>query len=661
MVSPVFGFIRPSTSSIPTTLFVCLQKMVLCLPGRRKFSDIAYFNGTETEFRLPHKSQNPRSVKKTIMIRSLLLTTGLLLAFSFASQAQLLPVIANDTIICPGESVQLAEAPNPPTDFTYRWTPSTGLNNDTLPNPIATPEFTTEYQLIVTSADSSQMDTAEVLITVRNVNVTISVNSEELCLGDSLDLGVLATGPASTIIWSSSNGTISDTGSISFPLYVPTETETFFVQHTDQSCTVFDTLTVFVDSLPASTIRLEPVKEIYCPGDTVILLSDTYEPQDFPVLEPLWSPAIGFESADSLWNMIITAQTTTTFQRNITNRGCTAVDSIEVPVDTLIELNLNTASICPGESVQLEIVQGFKPEGTLTWMPIDGLSCTDCPNPIASPIVTTSYMVQQQDVPCPSGADVTVAVTEPPLALVSDQTICEGDTLILNTFENPGAIYTWTSTPTDPSLNPTDPFGRVSPIANTTYMVTAELNGCTFMDEVTITVINAANLQVTPFPDTTVSSGGTATLFATSGQTGLNETFSWTLNPGGVLDGPQQTVENVTQNISVTLNYTNQCGTDTVNLEILVLQVLVPGAFTPNGDTDNDFFNIVSSGDPNVLQFRVWNRWGQLVYDNETPDQGWDGMFNDSPAPSDVYVYRVVVELPDGTEEEFKGDVTLIR
>ncbi len=96
----------------------------------------------------------------------------------------------------------------------------------------------------------------------------------------------------------------------------------------------------------------------------------------------------------------------------------------------------------------------------------------------------------------------------------------------------------------------------------------------------------------------------------------------------------------------------------------------MPNAFTPNGDNNNDFFNVATNGefergDYQVLTFKVYNRWGNLVYDNDTPGMGWDGTFNGEPSPSDVYLYLIEVEYE--TEEEemarevFQGEVVLLR
>jgi gliding motility-associated-like protein len=92
-----------------------------------------------------------------------------------------------------------------------------------------------------------------------------------------------------------------------------------------------------------------------------------------------------------------------------------------------------------------------------------------------------------------------------------------------------------------------------------------------------------------------------------------------------------------------------------------VFAVDVPNAFTPNGDGSNDRFSFTSSGDVGeVLRFQVFNRWGQVVYDNESAE-GWDGQKDGSPQPSDVYAYIIVIRALDGEEVTFQGDVTLIR
>lgn len=99
------------------------------------------------------------------------------------------------------------------------------------------------------------------------------------------------------------------------------------------------------------------------------------------------------------------------------------------------------------------------------------------------------------------------------------------------------------------------------------------------------------------------------------------------------------------------------------------IEIAVPNVFSPNGDGTNDFFNYVTNGIPEdgditVLDLKIFNRWGQLVYDNNDPLNGWDGMYNGDPAPSDVYIYKMLLRV--GTENrdvtfESTGDITLLR
>jgi len=62
-----------------------------------------------------------------------------------------------------------------------------------------------------------------------------------------------------------------------------------------------------------------------------------------------------------------------------------------------------------------------------------------------------------------------------------------------------------------------------------------------------------------------------------------------------------------------------------------------------------------------ITRFTVFNRWGEIVYNNENPGVGWDGTHGGEQAPADVYVYIIDVKTPDGVIHPFRGDLTLIR
>jgi gliding motility-associated-like protein len=88
----------------------------------------------------------------------------------------------------------------------------------------------------------------------------------------------------------------------------------------------------------------------------------------------------------------------------------------------------------------------------------------------------------------------------------------------------------------------------------------------------------------------------------------------------------------------------------------------VPNVFSPNGDGLNDIFKIEHLKFEKLLEFKIFNRYGQLVFESQDPQQGWDGSYKGKTADAGVYYYRIVVALPpDGMAKVFKGDVTLIR
>jgi gliding motility-associated-like protein len=86
----------------------------------------------------------------------------------------------------------------------------------------------------------------------------------------------------------------------------------------------------------------------------------------------------------------------------------------------------------------------------------------------------------------------------------------------------------------------------------------------------------------------------------------------------------------------------------------------VPNAFTPGRFGQNGIIKVQSFGIASML-FRIYNRWGQKVFETNDPNQGWDGTFNGVLQPMDVYAYTLEAQFFDGTKTTRKGDITLIR
>ena len=112
----------------------------------------------------------------------------------------------------------------------------------------------------------------------------------------------------------------------------------------------------------------------------------------------------------------------------------------------------------------------------------------------------------------------------------------------------------------------------------------------------------------------------------------------------------------------------NGCN-DTDRIEVRVLKerkVFVPTGFTPNQDFNNDKLLVHGKEGTQIKLFRVYDRWGELVYEEKDfmindPDIGWDGMFRSKPMNSGVYQWYLEVEFIDEATDVFKGHTTLIR
>jgi gliding motility-associated-like protein len=89
------------------------------------------------------------------------------------------------------------------------------------------------------------------------------------------------------------------------------------------------------------------------------------------------------------------------------------------------------------------------------------------------------------------------------------------------------------------------------------------------------------------------------------------------------------------------------------------LEIYIPNSFTPNGDKTNDTLFVKGVG-IQEFKFRIYNRWGELVFETDRLDKGWDGTFRGEYAPEGVYIYTVSVK---GFRENrtMKGDVILLR
>jgi gliding motility-associated-like protein len=91
------------------------------------------------------------------------------------------------------------------------------------------------------------------------------------------------------------------------------------------------------------------------------------------------------------------------------------------------------------------------------------------------------------------------------------------------------------------------------------------------------------------------------------------------------------------------------------------MEIFVPSAFTPNNDGKNDFVYPIAAGFKKLMYFKIFNRWGQQVFDITQNEQGWDGIYKGVPQPVNTYIWMAEGIGIDNKSYRKKGTIVLIR
>ena len=349
-------------------------------------------------------------------------------------------------------------------------------------------------------------------------------------------------------------------------------------------------------------------------------------------------------------------------------RGCATsvklADQIVVHPDPVITVSPTVALVCKDNGVQLE-ASGAQ---HYTWSPATGLSDVSISNPVASPAITTDYNVQAVDANgCKGSAAVKVTVLQPfAMQTISAVDICEGESVQLSV--SGAANYSWINHTTGLSNTAiANPFAN--PAQTTTYTVVGfDPYGC---------YSDTADIVVTIRSSPTVSLGNDLDLAIGTPQVlqsiGSNDVVRWEWTPADYLSctncpAPVSTPLSSVEYLLKVFNQYNCEASDSIKITTFCKggNIDVPNAFTPNGDGKNDVFGIPAGGISRVRNLRIYNRWGELVFQKKDFVPGditgsWNGKYKGLDAPTATYVYMAEVECGAGLRFDLKGTVTLIR
>jgi len=505
-------------------------------------------------------------------------------------------------------------------------------------------------------------DTLNVLVT--NSTPTADAGPDKsICPGSPVTLGTAAI-TGNTYSWSPS--TYLSNSNTATPTCYPQVTTTYYltVGNTSNGCTDIDSVTVNVSPKPIVAFN---------PGGAQCLAGNSFTFTN--------TSSISAGSLTYSWNFgdgIYSSQTSPvhSFAKagiynvkliTTSNTGCK--DSIIHPAVTvnsnpIVKTN-NDSSICRGSTLQLQTTGAQ----TYTWTTAQSLSCVNCSNPVAAPITSTTYYVKGIDnLGCPGYDTLNITVHQPIQTNVAPgRTICQAESVNL-LATGTASSYIWS--PAQGLNNTTITNPVATPASTTQYRVVGYDGHNCFTDTGYVTIIVNPKPAIDLGPNLILSTG---TVYPLTSVLQNGPIVSWLWTPSINLNCstcplPSATVIN---NITYYVAIKNSFGctaTDSISIRAFCegSQVFIPNAFTPDGDGLNDILMVRAKGIDLVKSFRIFTRWGELIFEktNFSPNDpafGWDGKIRGVTGPAEVYVYTAEVICSNKQNYLIKGNTSILK
>lgn len=529
----------------------------------------------------------------------------------------------NQPMICSGQSATLQVSGA----GTYTWDSGSNQNNIVVA-PLTTTHYTVSGTLLGCISST---------VTIVQVNATpsISATSATVCSGD---MASLTASGATSYQWS--NGAV---GSLLNEVF--TGNTTFSVIGTSSGCSDTAYATVTVIPLPAISVTSVSI----CPGQSATINAggaSTYT----------WSDGSNGSS------LTVSPSITTTYTVAGTDNGCRAFASGIVNVFQTPNVQVNSASICQGQTATLSA------EGANSFMWDNGSTG----NVISvSPGVTSTYTVMGSNGGCSAQATATVIVNPiPAVHFSAGATQGCAPLCVLFTDLSGSGISSWNwqfgNSETSTQQNPWHCF-EVPGDYDITLTVSSN-NGCTNK------LTQSQLIHVYPTPNAQFTSDANQVdiidpLVQFTNQSTNGDTYMWSFgdSTNSTITDPAHLYDHEGHYL-VTLIVTNQDGCiDSVSNEIKIKAAYTfyaPNSFTPNGDHKNDIFLPLGTGwNDSTFELYIFDRWGNQCFSSKDPQQGWDGKANHGKEIAEIDTYTWKVELDDVFKKHhsYIGHVTIIR
>ena len=560
-------------------------------------------------------------------------------------------------ITCDGLTLNFFNKSNSPIIKSYDWdfgiaNSSTDVSN--LPNPAFTFPAPGNYTIsLITNKNDKCSDTATAIAKIYPGFVP-AFTVVDACNGVPYtfkDNSTSAFGQVDKWKWDFGNANATnDTANTSNAAYT-------FTQNGNYTVSLIVGNSIGCSDTIVQQISVGDKPSLIIPNDTVICTIDTLQLTAIGSGTFTWSPNYMISNT-GVSNPLVSPDVPTRYTVTVRQAsGCENTASLFVDVKSYASLKAgNDTTICLGDSIPLRPVSDAV---TYSWSPAPMVSNPTAKFTWAKPTGTTRISVLANIGLCQANDGFLVTTVPYPVASAgADTSICFGDKVRLSA--RGGSKYLWY--PGNTLNDQTSQFPIATPYATTDYAVEVyENKGCPkpAYDTVRVTVIP----QVKAFAgrDTVAVIGQPLQLLATGGAI-----YNW--SPASFLSNP--TIPNPIAKLNDDIKYVVRVSTregcyafDTVNVKIYKTppEIFVPTAFTPNDDNLNDLLIPIPVGIAQLVYFKVYNRYGEMVFSTEEIGKGWNGVYKGRDQGNESFVWHALGIDYLGNSVFRKGQSTLIR
>ncbi|WP_118949653.1 choice-of-anchor L domain-containing protein [Taibaiella helva] len=564
-------------------------------------------------------------------------------------------IITPDTAICRGRSVNLTVDADTALDFL--WSPAATVSDPLAQNVTVTPTDPTTYIVQVTlpvGGSGCAPSTAQIKIDVKDTP-RVDLGPDKATCGDAVQLYASTSppNPDERFSWTPVTG-LSDP-EIRNPMATPPTTTDYAVKVNPGAigCDGYDTIRVRLlpDHITVlnndTAVCAGTVIPLRADGDTAFSYNWTPEPDIADPLAP---------------NTTLLARTSGYYTLTASYPGCIDMpDSFYVEVQPVPDVNIGPDKvICSYDTIQLyaAVMPTNYPNYSYHWSPGAGLTDSTAQLPVFSGDASVPELTVKVTTPLGCEGSDTMVVTVFAgdfLTVVPDTGACPPVSIPL--LADGATNYTWSP---DDGLDHADIANPVaSPVSPTQYTVLgAKVYGNHTCYDTQMVMVNVYPQASVTLPDSVQLWPGESYQLDPAGNCLY---FQW-FPPSGL---SADNISNPVAQPEVRTRYFVTARTeygciikDSIDVLVNTESLLdVPNAFTP---TSGDF-TIVRRGIAHLKYFRIFNRWGNKVFETSNIDQGWNGRFNDKEQPMGVYIYSIEATTNTGKPFRKDGNVTLIR